>query len=195
MLGLMQNKQLLVSSIIDFADKNYGDVEIVSKINKTEKFIYNYSEATNRIKKLVQALKNMGLKKGDRVATLAWNDHRHFELYYAISSMGAVLHTINPRLFEEQITYIANHAEDKVLFFDESFSNLVTNISKKLFTITHYVIMQSYKSPLKIKLENLSSFEHIIDLKKVDIEWPQFKEQEACSLCYTSGTTGNPKGV
>ena len=195
MLGLMQNKQLLVSSIIDFADKNYGDVEIISKVNKTEKFIYNYSEATNRIKKLIQALNKLGLKKGDRVATLAWNDHRHFELYYAISSMGGVLHTINPRLFEEQIIYIANHAEDKILFFDESFSSLICNISKKLLTIDHYVIMQSHKSNPGIKLENLLSYENIIDQKNIDIEWPQFKEDDACSLCYTSGTTGNPKGV
>ncbi len=195
MLGLMQNKQLLVSSIIDFADKNYGDVEIISMIHKTEKHVYNYSSATNRIKKLISALKNIGLKKGDRVATLAWNDHRHFELYYAISSMGAVLHTINPRLFEEQIIYIANHAEDKVLFFDESFAKLVSNISKKLNTISHYVIMQSQKSPLGVKLDNLSSFENLIDCKNVDFDWPKFKEEDACSLCYTSGTTGNPKGV
>ena len=124
MLGLMQNKQLLVSSIIDFADKNYGDVEIVSKIDKGQVHRYSYSEATCRIKKLIIALKNIGLKKGDKVATLAWNDHRHLELYYAISSMGAILHTINPRLFEEQIIYISNHAEDKILFFDQSFLGL-----------------------------------------------------------------------
>ena len=129
MLGLMQNRQLLVSSIIDFADKNYGDVEIVSKTDSNQVHRYSYSEATYRIKKLINALKNIGLKKGDKVATLAWNDHRHFELYYAISSMGAILHTINPRLFEEQIIYISNHAEDSILFFDQSFANLVNNIS------------------------------------------------------------------
>ena len=195
MLGLMQNRQLLVSSIIDFADKNYGDVEIVSKTDGNQVHRYSYSEATCRIKKLINALKNIGLKKGDKVATLAWNDHRHFELYYAISSMGAILHTINPRLFEEQIIYISNHAEDSILFFDQSFSNLVNNISKKLVSVKKYVIMKSEKSDLNIKLDNIISYENFIDHKIKDLDWPYFKEEEACSLCYTSGTTGNPKGV
>ncbi|MAR78627.1 MAG: long-chain fatty acid--CoA ligase [Rhodospirillaceae bacterium] len=195
MLGLMQNRQLLVSSIIDFADKNYGDVEIVSKTDSNQVHRYSYSEATYRIKKLINALKNIGLKKGDKVATLAWNDHRHFELYYAISSMGAILHTINPRLFEEQIIYISNHAEDSILFFDQSFANLVNNISKKLVSVKKYVIMKSEKSDLNIKLDNIISYENFIDHKVKDLDWPNFKEEEACSLCYTSGTTGNPKGV
>ena len=195
MLGLMQNKQLLVSSIIDFADKNYGDVEIVSKIDKGQVHRYSYSEATCRIKKLIIALKNIGLKKGDKVATLAWNDHRHLELYYAISSMGAILHTINPRLFEEQIIYISNHAEDKILFFDQSFSGLVSNISKKLVSVKKYVIMKSEQTRIDINLDGLISYENFIDHKVSELDWPDFKEEEACSLCYTSGTTGNPKGV
>ena len=195
MLGLMQNRQLLVSSIIDFADKNYGDVEIVSKTDGNQVHRYSYSEATCRIKKLINALKNIGLKKGDKVATLAWNDHRHFELYYAISSMGAILHTINPRLFEEQIIYISNHAEDSILFFDQSFSNLVNNISKKLVSVKKYVIMKSEQTRIDINLDGLISYENFIDHKVSELDWPDFKEEEACSLCYTSGTTGNPKGV
>ncbi len=195
MFGLMQKKQLLVSSIIDFAQKNYGDVEIVSKNVDGKIFRYNYEEASIRIKKLIISLQNLGLKKGDRIATLAWNNHRHFELYYAVSSMGAVLHTINPRLFEEQIIYIMNHAEDKILFLDSDFSKMVSNISEKLVYVKKYIIMDKKDSNLNKELTEASFYEDLIDHKQTELDWPNFDEGKACSLCYTSGTTGNPKGV
>ena len=139
--GMMMDRPLLVSSVIDYAAEVYPDVQMVSQTVEGGLHRYGYAQARERIGRLANALIGLGIKPGDRVATLAWNGYRHFELYYAIAGIGAVCHTINPRLFPEQITYIANHAEDTALFFDLTFLPLVEKLEPALKTIKTYVLM------------------------------------------------------
>ena len=153
-------------------------------------------QARERIGRLANALVGLGIKPGDRVATLAWNGYRHFELYYAIAGIGAVCHTINPRLFPEQITYIANHAEDTALFFDLTFLPLVEKLKPALKTIKTYVLMTDREHmPANGQLAGLLCYEGLLAEMPSAFAWPEFDENAACALCYTSGTTGEPKGV
>ncbi len=194
--GLMMDRPLLVSSVIDYAAEIYPDVEIVSQTIEGGLHRYGYRASRERIGRLANALRGLGIKPGDRVATLAWNGYRHFELYYAIAGIGAVCHTINPRLFPEQITYIANHAGDTALFFDLTFLPLVEKLKPSLETIDTYVLMTDREHmPANGQMGGLLCYEGL--LAEVDplAEWPEFDENAACSLCYTSGTTGEPKGV
>ena len=195
MFGLMQKKQLLIPSLLEFAEKNHGKTEIVSHTVEGKIHKYNYAEASKRTRKLANALKKIGIKDDDRVGTLAWNTFRHFELYYAVSGMGAILHTINPRLFEEQIIYISNHAEDKVLFLDSTFIDLVERIFPKLNNVQAFVIMTDIKSMPATSLPNVFCYESLLEECNEEFRWPELDENKACSICYTSGTTGNPKGV
>jgi 3-(methylthio)propionyl---CoA ligase len=196
MLGLMQSQPLLISSIIEFADRHHGKAEIVSRTVEGGIHRYTYRDAHSRAKKLANALKHRGVKLGDRVATLAWNGYRHFELYYAVSGMGAVLHTINPRLFPEQIAWIANHAEDQILFFDNTFLPLVEALAPQLKSVKAFVMMTDRAHvPADAKIPGLMCYEDLLADEKDDYAWPQFDENTASSMCYTSGTTGNPKGA
>src|SRR6185312_15037718 len=194
--GMMMDRPLLVSSVIDFAAETYPDVQVVSQTVEGGIHRYGYAQARERIGRLANALVGLGVKPGDRVATLAWNGYRHFELYFAIAGIGAVCHTINPRLFPEQITYIANHAEDTALFFDLTFLPLVEKLAPALKSIGTYVLMTDRAHmPANVQLRGLLCYEGLLEEMDSHIDWPEFDENAACALCYTSGTTGEPKGV
>ncbi|HET7154873.1 MAG TPA: long-chain-fatty-acid--CoA ligase [Hyphomicrobiaceae bacterium] len=196
MLGLMQDRPLLIQQLIEHAAQNHGDTEIVSRTVEGPLHRYTYADARTRSKKVAEALRALGIKAGDRIGTLAWNGYRHFELYYGISGMGAVCHTINPRLFPEQITYIANHAEDTALFFDLTFLPLVEKLKPALKTIKTYTLMTDREHmPANGQLNGLLCYEGLLAEVPAAFEWPEFDENAACALCYTSGTTGEPKGV
>ena len=195
MLGLMQDRPLLISSLIDFAAQYHGDVEIVSRTIEGPIHRHSYADANTRSKQLAQALGGLGVTLGDRVATLAWNGYRHLECYYGVSGIGAVLHTINPRLFPEQIVYIANHAEDRVLFTELTFVPLLEGIADQLQRVEAIVIMTDRAHMPETSLPNVLCYEELLVAQDGDFAWPSFNEKTASSLCYTSGTTGNPKGV
>jgi acyl-CoA synthetase (AMP-forming)/AMP-acid ligase II len=195
MKGLMQDTPLLISSLISFADLYHGDVELVSRTVEGPIHRYNYHDAHKRSKQVANALLSLGVKPGDRIGTLAWNGYRHLELYFGISGMGAVLHTVNPRLFPEQIVYIANHAEDQYLFVDLTFVPLLEALFDKLSTIKGFIIMTDEAHMPQTKLPNVLCYETLIGKQSDEYKWPRFEENTASSLCYTSGTTGNPKGV
>jgi len=194
--GLMMDRPLLVSSVIDYAAEVFPNVEIVSQTVEGGLHRYGYAQARQRIGRLANALLQLGVKPGDRVATLAWNGYRHFELYFAISGIGAVCHTINPRLFPEQITYIANHAGDSMLFFDLTFQPLVEKLAPSCQSIKTFVAMTDQEHmPRKAPMADLKCYEELLAQAAPDFSWPEFDEHAACALCYTSGTTGEPKGV
>ena len=196
MLGLMQDRPLLISQIIDYAAAYYPDVEIVSRTIEGPIHRYGYRDAQKRAKKLAEALQGLGIKLGDRVGTIAWNGYRHFELYFGISGIGAVLHTINPRLAPDHVAYIANHAEDQIIFVELNLLPIVEGVWEHLKTVKHVVLMTDRAHmPASTKIPNLLCYEELIADKPGTLQWPDFDERTASSLCYTSGTTGNPKGV
>ncbi|MCA0246603.1 MAG: long-chain-fatty-acid--CoA ligase [Proteobacteria bacterium] len=196
MFGLMQDRPLLISQLIEHAALNHGDTEIVSRTVEGPIHRYTYRDARLRAKKVAEALIELGIKPGDRIGTLAWNGYRHFELYYGISGMGAVCHTINPRLFPEQIVYIVNHAEDQLLFVDLNLLPAVEKLLPQMKGVRHVVAMTDRAHlPKDCKIPNLLVYEELIADKPGTYAWPEFDEHTASSLCYTSGTTGNPKGV
>ena len=193
--GLMMDRPLLVSSLIAHAGRYHGDTEIVSRTVEGSIHRTTYAETERRAKRLANALTRLGIKPGDRIATLAWNGYRHFELYFGISGIGAVCHTINPRLFHEQIEYIANHAGDRLLFVDLTFVPLVEKLAERLKPIRHYVIMTDEAHMPATSLPNALCYETLIAAESDKLVWPEFDERSACSMCYTSGTTGNPKAA
>jgi len=195
MRGLMMESPLLIQTLIEHAGQYHGETEIVSRTVEGSIHRYSYGEAEQRAKRLAKALRRLGVSLGDRVATLAWNGHRHFELYFGVSGIGAICHTINPRLFHEQLDYIVNHAEDKVLFFDSTFAPLVEKLAPNWKTVRHYVAMADRAHMPTIKVPNLLCYEELIAAEDAELDWPRFDENTASSLCYTSGTTGNPKGA
>ncbi|WP_323744972.1 3-(methylthio)propionyl-CoA ligase [Noviherbaspirillum malthae] len=196
LMGQMMNQPLLISSIIKHADRYYGSNEIVSRRVEGDIHRYTYRDCHKRSRQMANALASLGVKMGDRVATLAWNGYRHLELYYAISGSGAVMHTINPRLHPEQIAYIANHAEDQYLFFDLTFLPLVEAFAAHCKTVKGFIMMcDRDRMPAETKIPNLQCYEDLVASNSDQYEWPLFDENSASSLCYTSGTTGNPKGA
>lgn len=196
LMGRMMSQPLLISSLIKHADRYYGNIEVVSRRVEGDIHRYTYSDCHKRSKQLANALNKLGVKMGDRVATLAWNGYRHLEAYYAVSGSGAVLHTVNPRLHPEQIAYIANHAEDLYLFFDLNFLPVVESVAPLCKTIKGFVMMcDRDRMPSETKIPNLMCYEDLIADCSDEYEWPLFDENSASSLCYTSGTTGNPKGA
>lgn len=195
MRGLMQSTPLLISSIIEHASKFHGDTEVVSRTIEGPIHRYGYSDLCSRSKKLANALGRLGVGLGDVVGTLAWNGFRHMEIYYGVSGMGAVCHTINPRLFPEQIIYIGNHAEDKYIFLDLTFVELAEGVADQLPNVAGYVIMTDKAHMPETTLPNALCYETLLEAESDQYSWPQFDENTASSLCYTSGTTGNPKGV
>ncbi len=196
MLGQMMEQQLLISSIIDHAARYHGDTEIVSVNTDGSQHRTNYAQVQQRARKLGSALEKRGMKRSDRIATIAWNNHRHFELYYGVSGAGFVCHTVNPRLFPEQLIYILTHADDKVVFFDATFIPIVAGVREHVPHIKHWVLMEARDEALSKEHDWMEFYEDLIAEGDEDYQWPQdLDERDASSLCYTSGTTGNPKGV
>ncbi len=195
MQGLMMEVPLLISSLIRHADRYHGDAEIVSRAVEGPIHRYTYRDAHARARRLARALQRLGVAPSDRIGTLAWNGYRHFELYYAISGMGAITHTINPRLFHDQLAYIIGHAEDKMVFFDLTFASLVEKLAAVCREVKHWVAMTDRGHLPQASIPDLLCYEDLLASENDDFEWPVFDENSAAALCYTSGTTGNPRGV
>ena len=196
MLGLMQSHELLISSLIEFAERHHGEGEVVSRRVEGDIHRCTYKDIGSRAKQVANALDGMKLPFSDLVATLAWNGYRHLELYFGVSGSGRVLHTLNPRLHPDQIVWIANHAEDSVLCFDMSFLPIVKAVHGRCTTIKHFVVMcDADKLPADTGIPGLISYEAWIGAQPNTYQWPSFDENSASSMCYTSGTTGNPKAA
>jgi len=195
MQGMMMNRPLRIAEIITFAEKIHPNEEIISRTLQGDIHETNYAEIAIRSRRMSKALLNLGIKMGDRVATLAWNGFRHLELYFAISGIGAVCHTINPRLSSEQLVYVVNHADDKIIFLDLTFIPIIEAHLDKFPKTTRYVLMAEREHMPDCKIPNVICYEDLIENEDDDFSWPEFDENTASGLCYTSGTTGNPKGV
>lgn len=196
MQGLMQSQQLLISSLIEFAARHHRDAEIVSRRVEGDIHRYTYTELAQRSKQLANALDGLKVAHGDRVASIAWNGYRHMEMYFGVSGSGRVLHTINPRLHPEQVAWIVNHAEDQVLCFDMTFLPLVQAVHAKCPTVRQWVALcDADKLPADSGIPGLVSYEQWIGAQSMHYRWPQLDENTASSMCYTSGTTGNPKAA
>ncbi len=196
MFGLMQQQELLISGLIEFAERNHGDTEIISRRVEGDIHRSNWREVAKRSRQIANALKHLELEAGARIATIAWNGYRHLELYFGVSGTARVLHTINPRLHPDQLAWIVNHAEDKVLCFDISFLPLVKAIHSRTPSVEHWIALCDQEQlPSDTGIPNLRSYEAWIAEHSSDFEWPIFDENTASSLCYTSGTTGHPKGA
>jgi fatty-acyl-CoA synthase len=196
MLGLMQNQPLLISSLIDFAQRHHGDVEVVSRRVEGDIHRYTYADVASRSRQVANALDAAGLAFSDRVATLAWNGYRHLELYFGVSGSGRVLHTVNPRLHPDQIAWVLNHAEDAVMCFDLTFLPLIQAVHAKCPTVKHWIALcDADKLPADTGIPGLLSYEAWMGTQSSTYAWPEFDENSASSMCYTSGTTGNPKAV
>ncbi len=195
MLGLMQQRPLLISSLVDYAATWHGSREIVSRDPEGAFHRSSYAEVAARAKRVANALEALGVAPGDRVATLAWNGYRHLELYYGVTSSGRVLHTVNPRLFHDQLQYIMHHAEDAYVFFDPVFAPLVEELAPRLPLVRGWVALCERKDLPAVKDVAPLSYEELLSNASPDYAWPIIDENTASTLCYTSGTTGNPKGV
>ncbi|MDR7305235.1 3-(methylthio)propionyl-CoA ligase [Rhodoferax saidenbachensis] len=196
MLGLMQSQQLLISTLIDFAERHHGEGEVVSRRVEGDIHRTTYKEVAVRARKVAHALDQLNLAFSDRVATLAWNGYRHLELYFGVSGSGRVLHTLNPRLHPDQIVWIANHAEDQVLCFDTTFLPIVKAVHSRCTTIKHFIALcDADKLPADTGIPGLQSYEAWMGSQPEQYPWPEFDENSASSMCYTSGTTGNPKAA
>ncbi len=195
MFGQMMNRPLVISSLIDHAAQYHGDTQIISKEVSGEFTITNWRNVSQNAKRLANALSQYNLQLGDRLATIAWNNYRHLETWYAVSGSGYVCHTINPRLFPEQLVFIINDAKDKALFFDVTFLPLITAIKDKIPTVEKLICLGGKDEKVLATLPDVLFFDDLIASNHDEFEWPELDENAASSLCYTSGTTGNPKGV
>jgi len=195
MQGLMMDFPLTITSIMEHAERVHGAQEIVSVTRDNPRHRYTYADAFGRVRQLANAMNSWGLSASDRIATLAWNDYRHFETYYASACSGYVCHTINPRLFPEQIVYIINHAEDQYVFLDPDFWPLIEQVAPQCPGVKGWVVMTTAEHMPDASGGNVHCYEDVISGQSDSYEWPAIEENEACALCYTSGTTGNPKGV
>lgn len=196
MLGLMQQQSLLISSLIEFAERHHGDGEVVSRRVEGDIHRYTWAEVAKRSRQVANALDKLSLGQSERVATLAWNGYRHLELYFGVSGSGRVLHTLNPRLHPDQVVWIANHAEDQVLCFDMTFLPLVQTVHSRCTSVKHWVALcDKDKLPKDSGIPNLMSYEELIADQSAHYTWPELDENTASSMCYTSGTTGNPKAA
>jgi len=195
MNGLMMNQQLSISSIVEHAERVNGGSEIVSITADNPRHRYTYAQAFARARQLADTISGWKLAQGDRIATLAWNDYRHFETYYASACSGYVCHTINPRLFPEQLVYIINHAEDRFVFLDVDFVPLAETLAPQCPGVRGWVVMTTAERMPETSLPNALCYETLVASGNARFQWPQIDEYAACALCYTSGTTGNPKGV
>lgn len=195
MQGLMMNTPLLISAIAEHGSRFHGDREIVSVTGDNPRHRYTFRQAIDRSRQLANALDKLGLDRGDRVATLAWNDYRHLEIYYAVSGAGYVCHTVNPRLFPDQLIFIINHAEDRWIFVDAMFVPLLEKISEHIKDVEGFVVLTDAAHMPETSLPNVICYETLIADESAEYAWPDLDENSASALCYTSGTTGDPKGV
>ncbi|MGL4488764.1 MAG: AMP-binding protein, partial [Rhizobiaceae bacterium] len=195
MLGQMMTKPLLISSLIDHAARYHGETEIVSVETTGGIVRKNWADISRGSKQLASALQKLGVKPGERCATIAWNNFRHLQIYFGVSGGGMVCHTINPRLFPEQLIYIINHAEDQVIFFDRTFAPLIAKLRDQFATVKAYVLLGGHDEEIAAAVPGVLFYDEFIEGGDADFAWPELNELEASSLCYTSGTTGNPKGV
>jgi acyl-CoA synthetase (AMP-forming)/AMP-acid ligase II len=194
--GLIMDRPLLISDVIEHAAAQFGDVEIASRETHGPLFRYTYAKCAARARQLAHALERLGLRAGDAVATLAWNNHRHLEAYYAVSGSGLVIHTCNPRLHPDQLIYIVNHAEDRAMFFDRSFAPLIECIAPRCPRVEAWIALGDQDNMPELKgVDNLLCYEDCIASHPGKFDWPSFDERSAAAICYTSGTTGNPKGA
>ncbi len=194
--GLMMDQPLLLSDVIEHAAAQYGDVEVVSRETHGALFRYTYADCAKRARKLAHALGQLGLSAGSAVGSIAWNNHRHLEAYYAVSGSGMVMHTVNPRLHPQQLIYVVNHAEDQVMLFDATFAPLIKGIAAHCPKVKAWVCLaDAAHTPAIEGVANVLSYEDLIAPHSEHFEWPQFDEHSGAALCYTSGTTGNPKGA
>jgi 3-(methylthio)propionyl---CoA ligase len=195
MQALMMNSQLMISSILKHAERNFANREIVSVTADNPLHRYTYKDFAKRSRQLANVLKDLGAEFGDRIGTLAWNDYRHLELYYAVSGSGMVCHTINPKLFPEQVAYIINHAQDKFLFVDVLVMPLVEALKEHLKQVKGIIVLTDAAHMPATSLDNVGCYETLLAAQNDHFDWPSFDENTASGMCYTSGTTGNPKGV
>ena len=196
LMGQMMHKPLLISSLLEHAERHNGDIEIVSKRVEGDIHRSNWKSIALRSRKLAQALARLGLQAGDCVGTLAWNGYRHIEIYYGVSGSQLVCHTINPRLFPQQVAWIIEDAQDKVIFVDSNIFPLIEKLAPMLACVKHVVVMAARENmPRESALTNLLCYEELLDAEDGQYQWPEFDENTAASICYTSGTTGNPKGA
>lgn len=195
MLGNMMMLPLTISSLISHAARYHGETEIVSVECDRSVVRTNWGQAETRARKLASALEKAGLNAGDRCATIAWNNFRHLEIYFGVSGSGRVCHTINPRLFPEQITYIVNHAQDRVLFVDETFLPLIVSLRSELKSVERIILMGPRNAEAEAAMPGIEFYEDFLETGAEGYVWPELEENTASSLCYTSGTTGHPKGV
>ncbi|WP_312327851.1 long-chain-fatty-acid--CoA ligase [Acinetobacter sp.] len=195
MLGNMMFQPLLISSMIEHAGRYHADTEVISKNTDTTITVTNWGEIHQNSKRFANALQQLGLAQGDRVATIAWNNHRHLESWYAISGSGLVCHTINPRLFPEQLIFIMNDAADRVVLFDKTFVPLIKAVKALLTSVEHFICLDAADPAVREAIPEVQFYDDLIAGQNADFEWPTLDENSASSLCYTSGTTGNPKGV
>ena len=194
--GLMMDRPLLISGIIEHAAAQFGRTQIVSRETHGPLFRYTFAECAARAQRLAHALRHLGLAAGSAVGSLAWNNHRHLEAYYAVSGSGMVMHTCNPRLHTEQLIYIINHAEDRVLLFDATFAALIRGIAARCPKVAAWVCLSDAANmPAAEGIPNLRCYEELIAVHTEPFDWPEFDERAGAVLCYTSGTTGNPKGA
>src|SRR5262245_57702979 len=193
MQGLIMDYPLTLTHILERARRLFPRKEIVTK-TAGGLHRYTYADMIGRAGRLAHALDRLGLSKDGRVATFAWNTSRHLEIYFAAPCSGRVLHTLNIRLFPDQVAYIANHAEDEVVFVDASLLPALEKLAPQLKTVRHYVVMVDGPLP-DTSLPNAISYEELLAAAPLDYDWPALEETSACAMCYTSGTTGNPKGA
>lgn len=195
MLGQMMQMPLLISSLLEHAERYHAATEIISINTSGGKTKTNWATVGTRARQLASQLEQMGIQAGECCATLAWNNHRHLEIYFAVASSQRICHTINPRLFPAQLNYIINHAQDQVLFFDKNFLPLIVNLRAQLLSVKAYVLLDAFDAEVQAQLPDVLFYEDLIAAGDSSYQWPSFDENEASSLCYTSGTTGDPKGV
>ena len=194
-VGQMMTQPMLISDLLEYAAAHHGSSEIISRRLEGDIHRYTYQDALKRSKQLAHALIALSVQPGDRVATLAWNGYRHFECYYGISGIGAICHTVNPRLYAEQVEYIIQHAEDCYVFLDACFAPLLEPIADKLTSVKGFILMIDQDQMPDTSLPNTHNYEHLLAQQPDIYDWPRFSADTAACLCYTSGTTGNPKGV
>ena len=195
MLGRMMFQPLLISNLIDHAERYHADTAIISKNTDGSITETNWANVAANSKRFANVLKDLGLSQSDRVATIAWNNHRHLESWYAISGSGYICHTINPRLFPEQLIFIINDAQDRVVLFDKTFAPLIAAVKAHLPHVEHFICLDAADDAITEKIADVKFYDDLVSKESEQFTWPSFDEQTASSLCYTSGTTGNPKGV
>lgn len=194
--GLMMKQEMLLSSILLHAERFHGGQEVVSRRVEGDLHRITFKNLAARTRQLANALHSLGIEQGDNIATIAWNNHRHIEIYYAVAGMGAITHTLNPRYTPQQLIYIINHAQDTTVFFDLTFAPLIKAIAPHCPTVKNWVLMiDEDKMPAEPPVVNVLNYEALLKAETDNYVWPEFDENSACTLCYTSGTTGNPKGI